>query len=182
MTKADRYLVPTWFGSQGATTRFSVVSRRDCAPSWERVWLCAVIGGWSTWVGELGLVRPAGRSGDVGAPTSLRSVGRCPGLNRRLPGCDASAALSRHSAVVARPVWTVDPELGDDGDRLAGRQPCVRGVNVRRTRVPHSRRSRDIPSQSAEPTGAVKASPSGPSAASREAVALTVAGRWSYGE
>jgi hypothetical protein len=74
-----------------------------------------------------------------------------------------------------RSLWRVDFGLMDDGDRLAGFGPCVCGVAVAgASRIPGAA---GLPSPSAEPTGAVKASPSGPSVASREAVALTVVGR-----
>jgi hypothetical protein len=32
-----------------------------------------------------------------------------------------------YPAVVVRPLWSVEPELVDDGDRLAGRDSCVCG-------------------------------------------------------
>jgi hypothetical protein len=73
-------------------------------------------------------------------------------------------------------VWSADRKLVDDGHQLAGWDRCVCGVHVAGL-VPPFRRSRVLPSRSAELTGAVKASPSGPSVASREAAALH--GRWS---
>ena len=75
-------------------------------------------------------------------------------------------------AVVLRPLYRVDREFVDDADRLTGQDSCVCGVHAAGLcRIPGGA---GLPSSSAEPTGAVKASPTGPSAASREAVALTV--------
>jgi hypothetical protein len=99
--------------------------------------------------------------------------------NPRPPGCDASAALARPAAAVFCPPWSVDGGLVDGGACLAAQDGCVCGVHVWRSGGPHSWRSRVILSQPAEPTGAVKARPSGPSVASREAGALTVGGWWS---
>jgi hypothetical protein len=123
-------------------------------------------------------LRRCGASEAVSNP--LGTLWARPRRLRRPPGCDASAAPACHSTVVVRSLGSAISELVDDGDRPAGWGPCVCGVHAWRTGGPHSRRSRDIPSRSAEPTGAVKTRPTGPSAASREAGALTVAGRWSY--
>jgi hypothetical protein len=49
---------------------------------------------------------------------------------------------------------------------------CLSGVHVRQARGPQSRRSREILSRSAEPTGAVKPSPSGPSVCARHVVEI----------
>jgi hypothetical protein len=77
--------------------------------------------------------------------------------------------------MVLSPVWSVDPELVDDSDRLAGREPCVCGVQWRTCFAVPAQPG--YPAPSAEPAGAVKPSTTGPSEASREAAVLAVAGR-----
>ncbi len=78
-------------------------------------------------------------------------------------------------AAVVWPLWSGDPELVGGGGGLAEWDPCVRGVQV--AGLLHIPGVAGLPSESAEPAGAVKASPTGPSVASREAVALKVARR-----
>jgi hypothetical protein len=94
--------------------------------------------------------------------------------------CDASGAFAGDAPVVLRRLWSADLELIDDG-RVAGWLACVVVCTSGRARGQHSRRSRNVPSPSAEATGAVKCSPSGPRPkASREAGHLTDAGWRSY--
>jgi hypothetical protein len=99
---------------------------------------------------------------------STTSWVRCICSPRGSPRCGVPTALERRFRAgrrlrSARQPGTVRPWCA-----------CLVGL------CPHSRRSRVVPSQPAEPTGAVKVSLSGPSAASREAVALRAAGRRSY--
>jgi hypothetical protein len=77
--------------------------------------------------------------------------------------------------VVIRPLWSVNPELVDDGDRVAGWERRVCGVHV--AGVTRILGAAGLPRPSAEPIGAVTPRPTGPSAASRDAGAFTVAGR-----
>src|SRR4051812_47760287 len=91
----------------------------------------------------------------------------------RAPGCDASATAAGGSARVADPLCSAVYGLVGDGAVLPVSIPCVRGVHA--AGLPRGPGEAGLPCPSAEAAGGVKRSPSGPSAASCEAVLLTPA-------